>query len=95
MTGSPRIFTNLNARQYAELTKWCIRNDRSMSYAVSRAITDHINDVEPYTGEADIKVMARTTPENVSAVKVRGGTGWRIINAAVERMLSDAVERHG
>lgn len=90
MTGNPRVFTNLNARQYASLTQWCIRNDRSMSYAVSRAITNHIDDVEPYTGDADIKVMARTTPENVSAVKAHGGTGWRVITAAVERMLSDA-----
>lgn len=87
MTGSPRVFTNLNARQYASLTQWCIRNDRSMSYAVSRAITDHIDTVEPYTGDADIKVMARTTPENVSAVKARGGTGWRVITACVVRLM--------
>lgn len=87
---SARIFTNLNARQYAELTKWCVRNDRSMSYAISKAVTDHLSDVtEPYAGDADIKVMSRTTPENAVAVKERGGVGWRWVNAAVERLVSD------
>lgn len=88
---SVRIFTNLNAKQYAELTKWCVRNDRSMSYAISRAVSDHLIAVEaPYSGEADIKVMSRTAPENAAAVKERGDIGWRWINAAVERLCTSS-----
>lgn len=87
--GNPRVFTNLNADQYLALTRISIRDDRSISWLVSKAITDHIDAVEPYSGDADIKVMARTEPENVASVKARGGTGWRWINAAVERMLND------
>lgn len=89
MTGSPRIFTNLIARQYASLTQWCIRNDRSMSYAVSRAITDHINDVEPYTGDADIKVMSRTSEANAQALRAYKGKSWRYVNACVQRLIDD------
>jgi hypothetical protein len=89
MPGNPRVFTNLTADQYLKLTRISIRDDRSISWLVSKAITDHIDAVEAYTGDATIKVMARTTPENIASVKGLGGTGWRWINAAVDRMLSD------
>lgn len=83
-----RVFTNLSITQYAQLTKWCIANDRSMSYAISKALTDHLSSVtSPYDGEANIKVMSRTTPENASAIKERGGTGWRWTTAAIQEML--------
>lgn len=85
-----RIFTNLTTRQYADLTRWCTRNDRSISYAVSRAVTDHLGDVEPYRGDAGIKVMSRTTQANATAVKARGGIAWRWINACVQEMLDNA-----
>lgn len=84
-----RIYTKLNAQQYAELTKWCIRNDRSLSYVVSHAVTKYLPRVTPYAGDAGIKVMSRTTPENAAAVKERGGTGWRWVNACVQELVND------
>lgn len=90
MTGNPRIHTLLTREQYIRLTKRAIRDDRSESYLVSRAIERYLPTVtEPYKGEAIMKVQIRTAAENIEAVKARGGTAWRWINAAVERMLSE------
>lgn len=90
MTGNPRIHTLLTPEQYLKLTALCIRDDRSEAYVVSRAIERHLNTVtEPYQGDATIKLQFRTTPENVAAVKDRGGVAWRWINACVQEMLGD------
>lgn len=86
---SVRIFTNLNDEQLLKLTALSIRQDRSISWLISRAVTLHLDDVTPYEGDADHKVMSRTTPENAERVKAKGGTNWRWVNACVERMLND------
>lgn len=90
MTGNPRIHTLLTREQYIKLTKLSIRDDRNEAYLVSRAIERYLPTVtEPYRGEAGVKIQVRTAPENIEAVKERGGTAWRWINAAVEEMLKE------
>ncbi len=84
--GNPRIHTNLTDAQLIKLTAWCIRNDRSQSYAVSHAVTRFLDTVEPFQGDAPHKVMARTTPENVEALRAHRGDMWRYVNACVERL---------
>lgn len=85
--GNPRIHTNLTGKQLAALTKWCIRNDRSTSYAVSQAVTRFLGTVEPYEGEADYKVMSRTSEANATALKAYHGKAWRYVNACVQRLI--------
>lgn len=89
MTGSPRIHTRLNATQLAALTKWCIQNDRSTSYAVSHAVTRFLGTAEPYQGDAGYKVMSRTTEANVAALNEYRGEMWRIVNGCVQRLLEN------
>lgn len=85
-----RIFTNLTARQLADITKLSIREDRSISWLISRAVTLYIDDILPYEGSADFKVMARTTPENGEKIKqFPHGTQWRAVNAAVQKLLDE------
>lgn len=90
MAGNPRVFTNLTTAQLAALTVISVKEDRSLSWLVSKAITDHIDTVQPYEGDADEKVMARTSPANVAKLaKCEANKRWRYINACVQRLIDE------
>jgi hypothetical protein len=94
---SVRVYTLLTPGQKAELADLAIKQDRSSSYLIARAIDRFLpgiavtGAVKHTRATATEKVFARTSDKVAESIKVKASRidchDWQIVNACVENFL--------